>query len=331
MNSCRVEDLEFAPERNIMKKRVALLVLSLTLAACGGSTGTPSITVSGPSSNLLKIGEATNFAADFKDAAGADVAKSFTWTSSAPNIAEVDSSGKVTSKRLGKVTISASSDGVNGSSAVQTTYGLEVVGGTMDGGAFAKPVSLAALFRFRVGSVNPIAANTKFEMGFTGPADWNGGVAVVSKGWAMGTGGVSYWTQPLLDKPVQSGAYQVSTTINGVTYTSGFTVDATQLQARVTNITQQGAATASSVSASWTAAAGATYYQMLVSSASGFLTPTATTTGTNATVSGFTLITNPVTAYDIFVLATNFKFDGGLDTLAPVQFNASYFNKGITF
>jgi hypothetical protein len=315
-----------------MKNIITLLVISLTLAACGGgSTGTPSVTVTGPNSNLLKIGEASNFTATFKDAAGAAVSKTFSWTSSAPNIAEVDSSGKVTTKRLGKVTISASADGVNGSSAVQQAYGLEVVGGTSDDGAYGGPIALAALIRFRSPTVNAIAPNTPFTLTFSGPAAWNGGVAVSAGPFGMGTGGVSFQWQPLQSKPVQSGAYQVSTTINGSTYTSNFTVDATQLQARVTNITQPSAATASSVSASWTAAAGATFYQMYISDGKGFIKDTTTTTTANATISGLNLTTDNSILYDIFVLATNFKFDGGLDTLAPAQFNASYFNKRITF
>jgi Bacterial Ig-like domain (group 2) len=316
-----------------MKKMLALLVLSLTFAACGGSPGTPNISVTGPSSNLLKIGEDTTFTATFKEASGASVAKSFTWTSSAPNIAEVDQTGKVTTKRLGKVTISASADGANGSSAVLQTYGLEVVGGTAEIGALGLPTTLATLFRFRVGSANPIAANTTFDLTFTGPADWNGGVAAVSKGWKMGAGGVSFWTQPAQKSPVKAGAYQASTTINGVTYTSSFTVDPAQLQARVTNITQtnitQAAGFASRVSASWTAAAGAAYYQMLISNATGFVGTSSGSTNTNATINGLNLDTSK--PHSIYVIGTNFNYAGGLDTPAPAQFNASYENIPVTF
>jgi Bacterial Ig-like domain (group 2) len=318
-----------------MKNPIALLVLSLTLAACGGgSSGSPSVTVTGPSSNFLKIGEVTNFTATFKEAAGAAVSKTFTWTSSAPNIAEVDSStGKVTTKRLGKVMVSASSDGVTGSSAVQQTYGLEVIGGTAEIGALGLPTTLATLFRFRVGSVNPITANTAFDLTFTGPADWNGGVAAVSKGWKMGAGGVSFWTQPAQKSTLKAGTYQASTTINGVTYTSSFTVDPTQLQARVTSITQtnitQAGGFASGVSASWTAAAGAAYYQMLISNATSFVGTSSGSTNTNATIIGLSLdITKP---HSIYVIGTNFNYAGGLDTPAPAQFNASYENIPVTF
>jgi alpha-L-fucosidase 2 len=312
-----------------MKNPIALLVLSLILASCGGgSTGTPSVTVAGPSSNFLKIGEVTNFTAAFKDASGAAVSKTFTWTSSAPNIAEVDSSGKVTTKRLGKVTISASTDGQNGSSAEQTTYGLEVVGGTYDFGVIGLPVSLNALIRFRTATTNAIAAGTAFNVSITGPSTWNGGTTFSSGPWKMGTGGLSGWTPAVVQAAVVSGTYQASTTINGVTYTSSFTVDATQLQERVTNIAQTGVATANSVSASWTAASGAANYRFNIGDTNGFKNDTFTAS-TTATASGLTL--NTAIQNSIYVGAMNFKFDAGLNVVAPAQFNLSYAAKVITF
>jgi hypothetical protein len=312
-----------------MKKLVAILVLSLTLAACGGSTGTPNITVTSPSSNLLKIGEATNFTASFKDASGTAVTKSFTWTSSAPNIAEVDSSsGKVTTKRLGKVTISASADGQNGSSAEQTTYGLEVVGGTYEFGVIGLPVSLNTLIRFRSASADAIAPGTDVTVVITGPSSWNAGKSFSSGPWKFGTGGFSGWSPTVIQSAVVSGAYQASTTVNGATYTSSFTVDAAQLQERVTNIAQTGTATAGSVSASWTAATGAANYRFNIGDVSGFKKDSFTT-ATTATVSGLTL--NTTIQNSIYVGAMNFKFDAGLNVVAPTQFNLSYAAKVITF
>ena len=312
-------------------KNLVLLIFSLSLAACGGGpSGSPSITVNGPSTNLLKIGESTTFTASFKDAGGAAAAKTFTWTSSAPNIAEVDSSGKVTTKRLGKVTISASADGTNGSSALQTTYGLEVVGGTYDFSAYSElPASLQTLIRFRTSTAAPIAANTAFTVSISGPTAWNGGLAVNSGPWNMGTGGVSI-PPPVLafPKAVVSGTYQASTTINGVKYTSSFVVDAAQVQAKVGSITQTGSATSSDVAASWTAGAGATAYQMLVGDSTGFK-KSAYTTDTNAALSGMSLVTTNQNF--IFVGAINFKFDAGLDVVAPAQFNIGFNFKQITF
>jgi hypothetical protein len=313
-----------------MKNPIALLVFSLILASCGGgSTGTPSVTVSSPSSNTLKIGEVTNFTASFNDASGAAVSKTFTWTSSAPNIAEVDSSsGKVTTKRLGKVTISASADGQNGSSAEQTTYGLEVVGGTYDFGVIGLPVSLNALIRFRSISKDAIAPLTDVTVEITGPSAWNAGKKFTSGVFKFGTAGFSTWTPAAFQSAVVSGAYQASTTINGVTYTSSFTVNATQLQERVANITQTGTATANSVGASWTAASGAANYRFNIGDTNGFKNDTFTAS-TTATASGLTL--NTAIQNSIYVGAMNFKFDAGLSVVAPAQFNLSYAAKVITF
>jgi Bacterial Ig-like domain (group 2) len=312
-----------------MKNPIALLVLSLILASCGGgSNGTPSVSVSSPSSNALKIGEVTNFTATFKDAAGAAVSKTFTWTSSAPNIAEVDSSGKVTTKRLGKVTISASADGVNGASAEQTTYGLEVVGGTYDFGVIGLPVSLNSLIRFRSISKDAIAPLTDITVEITGPSAWNAGKKFTSGIFKFGTGGFSTWTPAAFQSAVVSGTYQASTSINGLTYTSSFTVDATQLQERVTNITQTGTATANSVGASWTAASGAANYRFNIGDTNGFKNDTFTAS-TTATASGLTL--NTAIQNSIYVGAMNFKFDAGLSVVAPAQFNLSYATKVVTF
>jgi Bacterial Ig-like domain (group 2) len=312
-----------------MKNPIALLVLSLILASCGGGgTGTSSVTVAGPSSNFLEIGQVSTFTATFKDAGGAAVSKSFTWTSSAPNIAEVDSSGKVTTKRLGKVTISASTDGQNGSSAEQTTYGLEVVGGTYDFGVIGLPVSLNTLIRFRSISKDAIAPLTDVIVEITGPIAWNGGKKFTSGVFKFGTGGFSTWTPTVVQSPVVNGTYRASTTINGVTYTSSFTVDSTQLQSRVTNIAQTGMATANSVSASWTAASGAANYRFNIGDTNGFKNDTFTAS-TTATASGLTL--NTAIQNSIYVGAMNFKFDAGLNVVAPTQFNLSYAAKVVTF
>ena len=129
-------------------------------------------------------------------------------------------------------------------------------------------------------------------------------------------------------KAVVSGTYQASTTINGVKYTSSFVVDAAQVQAKVGSITQTGSATSSDVAASWTAGAGATSYQMLIGDSTGFK-KSAYTTDTNAALSGMSLVTTNQNF--IFVGAMNFKFDAGLDVVAPAQFNIGFNFKQITF
>ena len=310
-----------------MKTPLVMLALSLAFTACGGPTGSPNVTVTGPSSNLLKMGEPTTFTAIFKDAGGANQSKTFTWISSNPTVAEVDATGKVTGKRLGKATITASADGVSGSSDVQT-FGLEVVGGTHDFGAYdGKPPRLSVLIRFRSPSTDAIPANTPFTVAISGPNAWNAGATVNSGPFNMGVGGVSTSDTPAYSKDVVSGAYQASTTIAGVTYTSSFTVDATQLQARVPSISQT-SATASAVNASWTAASGAAQYRMYVGDPSGFKGNTFTT-ATNAALTGLSLDTGQQNF--VFVAAMNFKVDAGLDAVAPAQFNVAFGTKAITF
>jgi hypothetical protein len=314
--------------------RYTLAALSLTLAACGGNFAPGIVTVSGLATNGLKIGETTAFTASFKDGSGAAVAgKTFTWTSSAPDIAAVDSSGQVTAKRFGTVTITATADGISGASAVQTTYGLEVVGGTSDTTTFISGgrLGLAVLFRVRGLNASDIPAATPFTIVYSGPNAWNGGASVSRGVWQTGAGGVSFWDEPAPTKTVVSGTYQASTslTIAGVTtaYTTSFTVDTAQTQPRATAITQV-SATTTDVSASWTAASGAGYYRIYVVDTSGTQTKNAFTSSVNAVLSGLSL-NKSLTNY-VIVGAMNFNYTSGLATVAPAQFNIGYDYKQLT-
>ena len=110
--------------------------------------GVTSITVNAPTSNALKINVPTGLTAVAKDSSGTVMTKTFTWNSSDPNIASVDTNGMVTAKRFGTVTITASADGINGASSLQTTYGLEAIGGTKISTANPQ-IGTAFLARFR--------------------------------------------------------------------------------------------------------------------------------------------------------------------------------------
>ena len=317
-----------------VKHGLAAFALTLTLAACGSNPST--VTVTGPTSSGLKIGEATALSASFKDGSGAVVTgETFTWTSSAPGIAAVDQSGNVTAKRFGTVTISATAtDGISGSSALLTTYGLEVVGGTSDTTTFISGgrLGLAVLFRLRGLNQSDIPASTPFTIVYSGPNAWNGG-ATISRGvWQTGAGGVSYWDEPAASKTVISGVYQASTslTVAGVTtnYTTSFSVDATQTQARAGSIAPT-SATVTDVSATWTAASGASYYRMYVADTSSTATKSAFTSSTGATLTGLGLKNN--LANYVIVGAMNFNFTAGLDAVAPAQFNIGYDFKQLSF
>lgn len=94
----------------------AALLMIAALLACGGSsssTTTSSTTLQSitltPSSATLNINQSTNFIATALDSSGNSVANvTYTWTSSAPTVAIVSSSGLVTGLAAGTAQITAS-------------------------------------------------------------------------------------------------------------------------------------------------------------------------------------------------------------------------------
>ncbi len=97
------------------------------LIACGGETTEPppptpsvaSVQVTPASGTLVSLGETLQLSATARDASGnAITGKTFTWSSSDANVATVNPSGLVTAVANGSVTITASTDGVNGTAAV---------------------------------------------------------------------------------------------------------------------------------------------------------------------------------------------------------------------
>lgn len=75
-----------------------------------------------PSTRLLESGRAVQLTAKVTDIRGRVIAgKTVTWTTSNPSRASVSATGRVVGIALGAVTVSASTDGVSGSSAVTVT------------------------------------------------------------------------------------------------------------------------------------------------------------------------------------------------------------------
>jgi hypothetical protein len=303
------------------------LILALLTACPTATTDLPkasSITVTGPASNALKVHEATAFTAIAKDSSGnAITGKTLAWTSSDEKIASVDSSGKVTAKRFGTVTIKAKADDVTGSSTEQTTYGLEVTGGTMNRAAINGVTSVVLMIRLRPVSGEVIPANAPFTVSVTGPSAWNAGAPVQSS-WKY-TEGFTTWAEPA-PGAAPSGEYQASTTLNGKVYGSSFAIDGAQIQAPTTTITQT---SATGVAASWTAAPGAGLYRLFIQDSTNATIGVKRTTSTNATVDSLTL--DPAKAYTIGVDAFNFDFTSPLTVPAPTQFNVARNRKPITF
>jgi predicted outer membrane repeat protein len=68
------------------------------------------IAVTGPTSGTMKVGETAQFhaTATYSDGSHSDITSTVTWNASSPTIASVDSTGSVTAKAPGPVTITAS-------------------------------------------------------------------------------------------------------------------------------------------------------------------------------------------------------------------------------
>jgi plastocyanin len=106
--------------------RTALILIStvIVVAACSGdSTGTSGIASVSVTSAIttINVGEASQFTATARDASGSVVPGAPNWNTSAPAIANVNTSGLVSAFAVGQATISATIGGVTGSLGVNVT------------------------------------------------------------------------------------------------------------------------------------------------------------------------------------------------------------------
>jgi uncharacterized protein YjdB len=100
-------------------------------ATSEGQTGTATVTVRTPAPRVATVtvtpanpqlveGRTVQLTATARDAAGNIITgRTVTWTSSNTNVATVDASGRVTAVRKGRATITATVDGVSGTSLVE--------------------------------------------------------------------------------------------------------------------------------------------------------------------------------------------------------------------
>jgi YVTN family beta-propeller protein len=164
------------------------MLIALTLAACSdeettdpGQTLPPavvSVVVTPASATLGSLGETVQLTASARDASGNTTSgKTFTWSSSDESLAMVSSSGEVTALANGSVTITATTDGVNGTAAIlvdQAVFSTVVTPGLATLGSLGETVQLAA--SALDGNGNPISDKT-----FTWMSSDNG-IATVSTG-----------------------------------------------------------------------------------------------------------------------------------------------------
>ena len=121
--------------RRALGLRWLFAAASATLAACGGATTGPtvpavaSVEVTPAADTILALGQTQQLSAVAKDAAGDPIpGKTFTWRSSAPGIASVDTaSGLVTGVANGAASIAATVDGKSGQATVAVVQQVATV------------------------------------------------------------------------------------------------------------------------------------------------------------------------------------------------------------
>jgi hypothetical protein len=300
------------------------LILVAVLSACPAATPDPpkasSITVAGPTSNTLKLNEATTFTAIAKDSSGAVITgKTLVWTSSDEKIATVDSSGKVTAKHFGTVKITASVDSITGSSATQTTYGLEVRGGTTRG-----VEGPAVILRFRKADGSKPPSGTIVTL--TGPTDWNSNTPL--KVTRFG-GGNTDWFQSnwFVDGLTNlNGTYQASVPVGGQTFTSSFTVDTTQ-KLTVPSVPIASNISANSVTVTWSGVTGVAAYSVDIwnkTDGQGVSNSARLVIGTTVTIENIALVVGKTYYVQYHGLNTNPDSSISLETPLPDQFNTTF-------
>jgi hypothetical protein len=145
----------------VMKHMVTAILIALTLAACGDQDATDpgqtlpaavaSVVVTPASATLVSLGETVQLTASALDVNGNTISgKTFTWSSSDEGIATVSSSVLVTAVANGSVTITATSDDVDGTAAVDVSQvavqlGFTVAPATPEAGASITPAVEVAI------------------------------------------------------------------------------------------------------------------------------------------------------------------------------------------
>jgi Bacterial Ig-like domain (group 2) len=294
---------------------------ALVMACGGGGTTTPtvsSVLVSGPTAATLKINEGTAFTAIAKDSSGAAViGKAFTWTSSDTNIATVDTGGIVTAKRIGTVKISAITESINGESAVQTTYGLEMAGGVFKNLSLTG-TSFIGKFRLADGSAPQVVINV------SGPDGWNSGGSPVNLTLSPTTWGIGHFWDGTIG--AIAGTYQATTTVNASNYATTFEINPGNNIALATGITVSNA-TKTQADVSWTAPTGASGYVATIwldnpSPTADTIVPGANTRTVNTSLQFRGITLDPAKQYYVIVKATNAAWSPDNPPI-PSQFNLS--------
>lgn len=157
-----------------------------------------------------------------------------TFTSSDPNIVTVSADGTLTVKHLNvkPVTLTATENGKSATLNIDT-YGLDVAGGTYLNSHNSSAPGYVFILAYRDANGDPLKDQAVFNI--QGPAAFNYGVPIV-RPMEKGTTVQSYSWKINPSVPVMTGKYMASGVVAGVMYSKTFTIDATQVQERPSDI-----------------------------------------------------------------------------------------------
>ncbi len=234
----------------MIHKILLVFVLTLLFTSCPGTTSVVSSVVVSGISTPLKLGSTAALTAKAFDQSSLEMTgQTFTWTSSNPEIASVDTNGIITAKRLGNVKIGATISSIKGEINLKT-FGLEVVGGTYT--ASDGFLGTAVTYKAIGADGNPPPAGTGLKI--TGPSGWRPGKPPVQltlsapQAWGLQFTGL-YKSIPV------TGTYQAEMTINAQTFTTAFDIDATKTISAVTDVVKSNIS-ATGLNATWKLPAG---------------------------------------------------------------------------
>lgn len=193
-----------------LRQSIAAATLLLLATACESATnGKPaevaSVSVT-PSTASLVMGTTQQLTATPRDAAGGGLTgRTVTWSSSAPTVATVSTTGLVTSVAVGTATISATAEGIAGTSAITVT-----------------PVPVASVSVLPAATSLPVGATQQVTASVRDAA----GAALTGRAvtWSSSASTVATVSATGIVTGVAAGSATITATVEGVTGTAAITV-----------------------------------------------------------------------------------------------------------
>lgn len=175
----------------------------LAVVGCGEGGTEPAdpsviatIAVSPATATLVSIGDTVRFEAVARNSVGGELSASFTWSSDATHVLEVDASGLATAVANGSATIRASADDIDGDATgtvAQEIATLEPSGGDLQAGPAGFPLDSLIELTARDANGHP-AVGAQVSFAVTGGGGVDPEVAtsdeegLVATSWTLGTG-----------------------------------------------------------------------------------------------------------------------------------------------